>query len=384
MEKQSNIGKIALLFAYCFGCIIVPVVVGLVVVFAFAPDPYLPQQDLLKVTAGNFVTPEAALGTEARLTPTIGQLLPETLVAEAQAVVEAEYAGDAQLALAAFAAEKAKAGRASLLDSIPRKQTSYTPGKVRYTRSDNGRSGLIVVVGNYLIAIEAPEVEPLYRILESLPAVVDNPDPGIMIIFTENYLALFLGLLLFYILIQLLIWPRLGTWASRVMAPADLQRVSATELRDSLLKLNEQDLPFMISEGKKSNELIASWRYTDSRWVSLMSKGGITGLARIRLRLDEKKKLVRAQDNISSIQWQEAAGGVMSANLRFSAFKGIVFAQYEWGVSYGVVFKNGKLEVDSLYDYSFSMAELKNPLIEIITGSGWDYNPVVTFIRLFN
>jgi len=51
--------------------------------------------------------------------------------------------------------------------------------------------------------------------------------------------------------------------------------------------------------------------------------------------------------------------------------------QYERGVQYGVIYKDGKFKVDYAYNYAFNIAEIKNPIIDVITGSDWEFRPVV-------
>jgi hypothetical protein len=70
-------------------------------------------------------------------------------------------------------------------------------------------------------------------------------------------------------------------------------------------------------------------------------------------------------------------GGVVGWSWSF--FRGINFFQYERGVQVGLFFKDGQWT--KAYNYRFNLAEMKNPLIEVIAGSGWTFAPVVTFFR---
>lgn len=48
------------------------------------------------------------------------------------------------------------------------------------------------------------------------------------------------------------------------------------------------------------------------------------------------------------------------------------------------IHKDGKPTVDAAYTWSFNIQEMKRALIEIVTNAGWDWRPVVTFVRLIN
>jgi len=98
----------------------------------------------------------------------------------------------------------------------------------------------------------------------------------------------------------------------------------------------------------------------------------------LRLKIAKDKGAVFAQDNFRRFEY---TGGVDGRGIKFtfqfSFFKGISLFQYERGVQYGVIYKDGKFKVDYAYNYAFNIAEIKNPIIDLITGSGWESRPVV-------
>jgi hypothetical protein len=86
---------------------------------------------------------------------------------------------------------------------------------------------------------------------------------------------------------------------------------------------------------------------------------------------------VLAQDRDRTISW---GGGVARLGGSWSFFRGITFFQYERGALFGLFFKDGHWTTTA-YDYRFCLAEMKNPLIQAVVGSGWTFAPVVTFLR---
>ena len=62
-----------------------------------------------------------------------------------------------------------------------------------------------------------------------------------------------------------------------------------------LLALNEQNIPFAISRGKRDNEIVVDWRYADAKWLDLMRLHGMSRGYRLVLRLDEGAHNVRSR-----------------------------------------------------------------------------------------
>jgi hypothetical protein len=179
-----------------------------------------------------------------------------------------------------------------------------------------------------------------------------------------------------YITALVFTWPRIASWASRVDAASDVSPVSEEELRTRLLAINDTPTPVAVEENTESGELVGSWRYTDARWAGPLHSGGITRLARVRMRLDADRARVRIQDQTMHLDWGLGISG--RASVSIGGFRGIVFGGYERGRGAGLVFRNGRLVYDQTYNYRFSAEELKGPIVDLVTGSGWDVVPVVT------
>ncbi len=378
-----NVGRVVTLFAYCFGIFIVPAAIVLPLVFLFMPAPYLVKTDAAAVVGGLFVDTAALFGTA----PTAVDADLRADFAGAGAAARASFDDGSRVTVLSYAtAGDAGAAMEAVVDPIPRSSTLKTPGKIQFTRRDDGSRGLVMSIGRLMFLTETPaDGDPAERLM-SLPSVVENPEKSPLFVFIDEHPEWIFAIILVYIVIQVFIVPRIGSWAARVDRDPDGVGVDPLELRRRLMAVNDHGVPFEVKEGSRDDELVVEWKYADAHWVGLMAAGGVASLARIRLRIgNDRTRRVRAADATSSVTWGVGSGGPIAAgSLKWAAFKGIVFKQYEYGQAYGLLFKDGGLTFDEAYRYAFSFSEMKNPVIEIVTRSGWDYVPVITFNRLFN
>jgi hypothetical protein len=179
---------------------------------------------------------------------------------------------------------------------------------------------------------------------------------------------------------QFFILGRVASWVGAKPAVAGVPSVTREVLMQRLLSLNEQDIPYTISRGRRANELNVDWRYADAKWVDLMRVQGMRKGYRLVLRLDEGTHTTRAQDRYASFDWSAGRGpDLVSLNWKMSL--GITFYEYEYEGVFGLQFKDGKPTFDLSYAYTFNLNELKQPVIEIIRHSGWNFRPVISFFR---
>ncbi len=271
----------------------------------------------------------------------------------------------------------ARDGASAVLKAVPRTSTEYTPSGTRYTGRDNGRRGLVLAIGNRVVHIEADDDYKVDARLADLPFLVENPEKGpITVLFTRHLPLALLGILGF-LLLWLALTFRAGSWASSIAPAPGVAPVSAQTLRARLLAINELGLPFQVREEGHRGRLVAEWRIADVRWVGLMEAGGLTKAHQIYLELNSRTRRVLTQDRARTVSW---GGGVARLGWSWSFFRGINFFQYERGALVGLFFKDGRWTTTA-YDYRFHLAEMKNPLIQVILESGWTFAPVVTFFR---
>ncbi len=146
--------------------------------------------------------------------------------------------------------------------------------------------------------------------------------------------------------------------------------LSRQEVLDRLMALNRPTAPYRIVDGSAENvDLIAEWRIVDAQWHEVFSKAGVSKVFRIYLKLDPEAHEVRAMDREYTVEWQ---AGVPALSVAASAFKGQK-QSIEFGKAYAYT---DTLAPGQVYNYRFDTRELKGPIQDAVTSSGWTYKGV--------
>jgi hypothetical protein len=170
---------------------------------------------------------------------------------------------------------------------------------------------------------------------------------------------------------------RMASWAAAKAPAAGATPVDGATLRSRLLSLNDAAQPFRVAPGSRQDEIVVDWRFADVRWSEALRLSGRRRAHRIVLRLDDARHRVRAQDHHAALDWGAGASG---GELRWRASRGITFFEVEretvLGPDVGV---DGAPSLQGTY--RFDLEEMKRPVVSVITTSGWEYRPVLTFWR---
>jgi len=147
--------------------------------------------------------------------------------------------------------------------------------------------------------------------------------------------------------------------------------LSSEQVKQKLLAVNRPTAPFKITDGSAEGvDLIAEWKVVDAQWYEIFAKAGLKKTFRILLKLDPQKHEVRAQDREFEISW---TAGVPKVSVAVSGFKG-----QKQEISFGTAYAfTEELKPGQVYNYRFNTKELKEPLQEAVTSSGWTYKGVV-------
>ncbi len=151
---------------------------------------------------------------------------------------------------------------------------------------------------------------------------------------------------------------------------AGVAAVAPEVLKEAILAVNRDSAPFQITPCTDgSADLVAEWKIVDAKWYEIFAKAGLKKVFRIKMRLDEDKREVRALDEEYSVEWR---AGVPSLSLAVSGFRGQK-SEVSFGTAYAFTeeFKPGQV-----YKYRFNSAELKNPLREAVLAGGWTWRGV--------
>lgn len=146
--------------------------------------------------------------------------------------------------------------------------------------------------------------------------------------------------------------------------------LAAEQVKARLLGLNRPSAPFHIVDGQAEGvDLVAEWKIVEASWYEIFAKARLEKVFRIYLKLDGNKNELRAQDHEYTIQW---TAGVPSLKLAFSSFQGQM-TSVEFGSGYAF---SETLAPGQVYKYKFNTNELKKPIQEVCTASGWNYKGI--------
>ena len=363
--------KVLVAFAYFFLSILAPI--GLMALVALtAPEPYvLVEENLPDLRKGS--------GDWSRVLPNAGSW--ETFsVPGALAGVSGRQGGATVRVLVCAGKEEAGRVLKSYGEKVARAagvHQSSGPGYKTYTIPEKGVAGRVERIDRVILHVESPDDAVIEGLLLDSGVVRANPRANwrTSLFRTGGYIPQLIFGILIYAALQLRIWNRVASWAARVPPRPGVVPVSESELRSRLLAINDADVPFQVQE-KSAGKLEATWRLADAAWAGLATLNQVRELRVIQLRPDEKRKICRALDIGKSVR-STAHGLELGFSLWGFCCRGITFGQWEREVQYGFTFRDGRPRFEKVYEYKFSHEEIRKPIVEVITGSGWEYRPVL-------
>jgi hypothetical protein len=152
------------------------------------------------------------------------------------------------------------------------------------------------------------------------------------------------------------------------------------ELRRRLLALNHAEVPFTLAAGGggKEGDVVAEWKIVDATWYEIFAKAGLKESHKIYLCFDLGPGAVRVRDESWSVEWR---AGVPVLSMSAEAFRGRTISSKRFGRAYA--FKGvSPLDYGEVYDYRFDVAEMKDPIAEVITGAGCTFRPATSKRKL--
>jgi hypothetical protein len=166
-----------------------------------------------------------------------------------------------------------------------------------------------------------------------------------------------------------------AAWASSSPAAPGVEALAAADVAARLESINALDVPFRVEPGERPGEFFATWRYADAKWIDHARAHGLRRTCRIRLVLDASARVVRATDYTAGFDWSAGADG---ARIAWQATLGVAFFQTEQREVFGLQLdEHGHFAPELSYAYTFTLQEMKSPLIDAVTRAGWTWRPVV-------
>ena len=152
--------------------------------------------------------------------------------------------------------------------------------------------------------------------------------------------------------------------------------VPQRELEEKLVAIDNEGVPFTVQPGPggKEGDIVVEWKIVDAQWYEIFAKASLEKTHRIYLTFDDKDKEVRALEESWDVEW---SAGVPKLSVSAEAFRGRTMTSKSFGTAYAWKGVN-PLDYGEVYKYKFDVSEMKDPIIEIVTGNGWTFRPVVT------
>jgi len=151
---------------------------------------------------------------------------------------------------------------------------------------------------------------------------------------------------------------------------------SKMELIQSLLKLGENNPNFAISNSDDS-DLLLEQKIVDAKYYGLASEERVRKVYRAKIWLDEEAREVKYQEVLAD---QSRRIGVWpSSKLEFkrSIFKGKVLFQKEKSMAFGFKKPLDPKSFGKVYDYSFDVETIRDPVRRTIEDAGWKFTQVI-------
>ena len=156
---------------------------------------------------------------------------------------------------------------------------------------------------------------------------------------------------------------------------SNIPPVSREALFSSILSLNDPSKPYRFSQGKET-DIIADWKYVDAKWCGILNKSGLKQTYRAMLFLDASRHTVRCFESSRSVSWKAGLQGTdPSFESTSSRFGGSILFKKSRGVGYGFKDLKGG-SPGKVYDFSFDVDDIREPVKDIVLKSGWEWVPV--------
>ncbi len=137
--------------------------------------------------------------------------------------------------------------------------------------------------------------------------------------------------------------------------------------------LNKPDQPF--SYRTEGNQIIGEWKYLDAKWAAPLAAGNIDKEYRVTVTFDEAAHTFSLQDHSSQsksgLSFDPSDGGI-SFGKSFDSFQGHkIGKEAGFGIGHANQPQNRTSVGGPTYQYKFDTAEIKEPLVNFLTQTGW-------------
>lgn len=164
----------------------------------------------------------------------------------------------------------------------------------------------------------------------------------------------------------------MGFWSGligRYFAQPGITPVSVDELRGNLLALNRPTAPYIIREctadDPENADLVAEWRMREPGWYAAFGSAKLSQSFQVFMRLLPDQNQVQSIDWTWDVTW---SGGIPSFSFSKTGERGL-----QWEYKFGIRPFYETTPSGERIAYRFSSSELKKPLHDTVTKSGWSW-----------
>lgn len=146
-----------------------------------------------------------------------------------------------------------------------------------------------------------------------------------------------------------------------------MAQLPLNEVLKKILELNGPDKPYLIKV--EGNNIVATWNIFNANWVGITSINQQKNDYKITFTLDEATHEFDYNEILKSKNASLGIGG-LSMGGEFQSGKFVVYSkETKYGVGEDKTKNPGALTAP--LEYSFNNADVKKPIIDFLTESGW-------------
>lgn len=334
----------------------------------------------LAVRDGDFVDPAAVFGADVHVSLgadlRAGGAAGPFAAAEAARMVVLPPDGSAIVARFADAAAAGAAAREYAAQAIGRWPPVGSDG-LRTAARPGGDSVTFALAGRTLVVVTGSDERALSQRLRALGAIMPGTAAADAAaqefwLYRPGVLPALAALLAAVCIVAFF---KGAAWAGAIPPRAGARPLPAADLRQRLLAIDATGLPLAITAEDGGRRIVVTWRFADARWLDLARVRQLRYVQRLVLVPDEASRTVRVTEQQTRF---DAAAGPGGVSVEWRTTYGITFFEVERGRVFGLQFDaDGRPLPDPGYAWRFDVREMKAPLVEAVTGAGWEWRPTL-------
>ena len=248
-------------------------------------------------------------------------------------------------------------------ESVDPSQAGRTSARLRWTR-------FVWVDGDWIGFIQVPDDRYAPAMLKHFPYLKVSEQPDLLQGIDGRLVLPILGMA-----VSLAFWPVAASRVITLRADRNIGAASVNHLGNTLLSLNSDDQRWQIRSAN-GTDFIAEWKIDDRSWQALFGRHGLSRARGIRLRVDRRRKVIKAADYGYLVRSRGKWGIDSQVSIGLCPVVGL-------DLYLGRYASNGATSVVALEDpvlaagRGYTISAIKSQVVETVLTAGWSYQPVV-------